>query len=66
MTICGWCEDVMVATVAPAKPAPAVSHGLCPRCLDAALARVAARPVPIGRFPVAPPAASSAAAFARA
>jgi hypothetical protein len=47
MTICAWCDDTIEA--GPAAAAAPVSHGICPSCLDAKLAAVAAPRVQIAR-----------------
>ena len=51
MTVCGWCHDEMHPRGSGAPQATrGVSHGLCPACLDAAVARATARPpqAPVG------------------
>jgi len=65
MTICGWCDEVMIPPKASGMAAEAASHGLCRPCLEQALARASARPV--GRAPQLPvPAPSAPPLFARA
>ncbi|MCG8589090.1 MAG: hypothetical protein MJE66_07345 [Proteobacteria bacterium] len=47
MVICAWCDTTVARpTASPSLGAPAVSHGLCPKCLDRQLARAAAPVLP--------------------
>jgi hypothetical protein len=65
MTICGWCDEVMVPATASGMAAEATSHGLCRPCLEQALARARTQPV-AGAPQFALSAPSPAPVFARA